>query len=164
GSHGKDTRGMLRQHQFEKVELVQVVRPADSYDALEALTGHAETVLQRLELPYRVVTLCSADIGFGAAKTYDIEVWLPGQNRYREISSCSNCEAFQARRMKARWRNPDTGRPEHVHTLNGSGVAVGRALIAVLENYQRADGSVGVPQALAPYMGGITEIAPAGAG
>ena len=158
GSHGRDTRGMLRQHQFDKVELVHLTRPDDSYATLEALTGHAEAVLQRLELPYRVVTLCAGDIGFAAAKTYDIEVWLPGQDTYREISSCSNCEAFQARRMRTRWRNPDTGKPELVHTLNGSGVAVGRALIAVLENYQRADGSVTVPEALRPYMGGLSEI------
>src|SRR5690606_23272789 len=140
GSHGQDTRGMIRQHQFEKVELVHIVSPDDSYRALEALVGHAETILKRLELPYRVMLLCAGDTGFGAAKTYDLEVWLPGQNRYREISSCSNCEAFQARRMQARWRNPETGKPEHVHTLNGSGLAVGRTLIAVLENYQQADG------------------------
>ena len=155
GSYGKDTRGMFRQHQFEKVELVQIVRPADSYAALETLVREAESVLAGLGLPYRVVTLCGGDTGFAAAKTYDIEVWLPGQNRYREISSCSNFEAFQARRMQARWRNPETGRPEPVHTLNGSGVAVGRALIAVLENYQREDGSVEVPGALRPYMGGV---------
>jgi seryl-tRNA synthetase len=157
GSYGKDTRGMIRQHQFEKVELVHVVRPEDSYAALEELTGHAEKVLQGLGLPYRVVALCSGDVGFGSAKTYDIEVWLPGQQKYREISSCSNCEAFQARRMQARWRNPATGKPEPVHTLNGSGVAVGRALVAVLENYQQADGSVRVPDVLKPYMGG-TEV------
>ncbi|MDH4072688.1 MAG: serine--tRNA ligase [Gammaproteobacteria bacterium] len=154
GSYGKDTRGMIRQHQFEKVELVQIVRPEDSYAALEELTGHAETVLQGLGLPYRVVSLCAGDVGFGSAKTYDLEVWLPGQQKYREISSCSNCEAFQARRMQARWRNPATGKPEPVHTLNGSGVAVGRALVAVLENYQQADGSVAVPEVLKPYMGG----------
>ena len=154
GSYGKDTRGMIRQHQFEKVELVHVVRPEDSYAALEELTGHAEKVLQGLDLPYRVVALCGGDVGFGSAKTYDLEVWLPGQQKYREISSCSNCEAFQARRMQARWRNPATGKPEPVHTLNGSGVAVGRALVAVLENYQQADGSVVVPDALKPYMGG----------
>jgi len=154
GSYGKDTRGMIRQHQFEKVELVHVVRPEDSYAALEELTGHAEKVLRGLDLPYRVVALCSGDVGFGSAKTYDLEVWLPGQQKYREISSCSNCEAFQARRMQARWRNPATGKPEPVHTLNGSGVAVGRALVAVLENYQQADGSVVVPDALKPYMGG----------
>ena len=160
GSHGQDTRGMIRQHQFEKVELVHVTRPDDSYAALEALVGHAEAILQRLKLAYRVVTLSAGDTGFGAAKTYDIEVWLPGQQRYREISSCSNCEAFQARRMQARWRNPETGKPEPVHTLNGSGVAVGRALIAVLENYQQPDGTIAVPDALAPYMGGQTVIAP----
>jgi seryl-tRNA synthetase len=153
GSYGKDTRGMIRQHQFEKVELVQMVKPEDSYAALEELTGHAEKVLQGLGLSYRVVALCSGDVGFGSAKTYDIEVWLPGQQKYREISSCSNCEAFQARRMQARWRNPATGKPEPVHTLNGSGVAVGRALVAVLENYQQADGSVIVPEALRRYMG-----------
>ena len=153
GSYGKDVRGMLRQHQFDKVELVHVVRPQDSYQALEELTGHAETVLQRLGLPYRVVSLCTGDIGFGAAKTYDLEAWLPGQQRYREISSCSNCEAFQARRLKARWRNPELTRPEPVHTLNGSGLAVGRAFIAVLENYQRADGSIEVPEPLRDAMG-----------
>jgi seryl-tRNA synthetase len=161
GAAGKDTRGMIRQHQFDKVELVQIVRPADSYAALEELTGHAETVLRRLELPYRVVALCAGDVGFGSAKTYDLEVWLPSQGRYREISSCSNCEAFQARRMQARWRNPDTGKPEPVHTLNGSGVAVGRALVAVLENYQNADGSVTVPTALRSYMGGVDRLTPA---
>jgi seryl-tRNA synthetase len=154
GSYGKDTRGMIRQHQFEKVELVHIVRPEDSYQALEELTGHAERVLHGLDLPYRVVALCSGDVGFGSAKTYDLEVWLPGQEKYREISSCSNCEAFQARRMQARWRNPATGKPEPVHTLNGSGVAVGRALVAVLENYQQADGSVTVPDVLRKYMGG----------
>jgi seryl-tRNA synthetase len=152
GSYGKDTRGMIRQHQFEKVELVQITRPQDSYAALEELTSHAEKVLQLLELPYRVIALCSGDIGFQSAKTYDLEVWLPGQKRYREISSCSNCEAFQARRMQARWRNPETGKPEPVHTLNGSGVAIGRALIAVMENHQRADGSIAVPAALQPYL------------
>ena len=157
GSYGKDTRGMIRQHQFDKVELVQIVHPERSYDALEELTGHAETILQRLELPYRVVALCTGDIGFAAAKTYDLEVWLPGQNAYREISSCSNCEAFQARRMQARFRNAQ-GKPELVHTLNGSGVAVGRALVAVLENYQRADGSIDVPAVLQPYMGGLKTI------
>ena len=162
GSHGKDTRGMIRQHQFEKVELVQIVRPADSYAALEELTGHAEQVLQGLELPYRVIALCGGDVGFQSAKTYDLEVWLPGQQAYREISSCSNCEAFQARRMQARWRNPATGKPEPVHTLNGSGVAVGRALIAVLENNQQADGSIAVPRPLQPYMAGVELIAPAG--
>jgi seryl-tRNA synthetase len=153
GSYGKDTRGMIRQHQFEKVELVQVVRPEESYAALEELTSSAEKVLQGLNLPYRVIALCSGDVGFGSAKTYDLEVWLPGQQKYREISSCSNCEAFQARRMQARWRNPATGKPEPVHTLNGSGVAVGRALVAVLENYQQADGSVVVPDVLRKYMG-----------
>ncbi len=158
GSYGKDTRGMLRQHQFEKVELVHVVRPEESYEALETLTAHAETILSRLGLAYRVVTLCTGDIGFAAAKTYDLEVWLPGQQRYREISSCSNCEDFQARRMKTRWRNPATGKNELVHTLNGSGVAVGRALIAVVESYQQADGSIRVPEALVPYMGGATVI------
>jgi seryl-tRNA synthetase len=154
GAAGKDTRGLIRQHQFDKVELVHVVKPADSYAALEQLTSHAEEVLKRLELPYRVLALCSGDIGFGSAKTYDLEVWLPGQGKYREISSCSNCEAFQARRMQARWRNPETGKPEPVHTLNGSGIAVGRAMVAILENYQNADGSVTVPTALRPYMGG----------
>jgi len=155
GAYGKDTRGMIRQHQFDKVEMVHIVRPEDSYAALEQMTSHAEAVLARLGLPYRVVALCAGDVGFGAAKTYDLEVWLPGQAKYREISSCSNCESFQARRMQARWRNPATGKPELVHTLNGSGVAVGRALVAVLENYQQADGSVVVPDALRPYMGGL---------
>ena len=158
GSYGQDTRGMIRQHQFEKVELVQFVAPGDSDRALEELTGHAEVVLQKLDLPYRTVTLCSGDIGFGSYKTYDIEVWLPGQQRYREISSCSNYNDFQARRMQARWRNPDTGKPELLHTLNGSGVAAGRALIAVMENYQQEDGSITVPDALLPYMGGIETI------
>jgi len=158
GSYGRDTRGMIRQHQFEKVELVHIVSPAESNDALEALTGHAEVVLQRLGLPYRVVSLCSADIGFASSKTYDLEVWLPGQGKYREISSCSNCTDFQARRMQARWRNPGTGRPELVHTLNGSGVAVGRALVAVMENYQQHDGSIRVPEVLLPYMGGLERI------
>jgi seryl-tRNA synthetase len=158
GAAGKDTRGLVRQHQFEKVELVHIVKPADSYAALEELTGNAEKVLQKLDLPYRVVALCGGDVGFGSAKTYDIEVWLPGQGKYREISSCSNCEAFQARRMQARWRNPETGKPEPVHTLNGSGVAVGRALVAVLENYQNADGSVTVPAVLRSYMGGVEKI------
>ena len=153
GSYGRDVRGMLRQHQFDKVELVHIVPPEDSYRALGELTGHAETVLRTLGLPYRVVSLCTGDLGFGAAKTYDLEVWLPGQQKYREISSCSNCEDFQARRMKARWRNPELGRPELVHTLNGSGLAVGRALIAVLENYQRADGSIEVPEVLQDAMG-----------
>ena len=158
GAAGKDTRGLIRQHQFEKVELVHIVKPAESYAALEELTGNAEKVLQKLELPYRVVALCAGDIGFGSARTYDLEVWLPGQNTYREISSCSNCEAFQARRMQARWRNPETGKPEPVHTLNGSGVAVGRALVAVLENYQNPDGSVSIPKMLQPYMGGAERI------
>ena len=158
GAAGKDTRGLIRQHQFEKVELVHIVKPADSYAALEELTASAEKVLQKLELPYRVVALCAGDIGFGSAKTYDIEVWLPGQGKYREISSCSNCEAFQARRMQARWRNPETGKAEPLHTLNGSGVAVGRALVAVIENYQNADGSISVPEVLRPYMGGAGKI------
>ena len=158
GSYGKDTRGMIRQHQFDKVELVQIVRPEESYAALEELTGHACRVLELLGLPYRVVALCAGDIGFGSAKTYDLEVWLPGQDRYREISSCSNCEAFQARRMQARWRNPATGKTEPVHTLNGSGVAVGRALVAVLENYQQEDGTVLVPEVLRPYMGGLERL------
>jgi seryl-tRNA synthetase len=159
GAAGKDTRGLIRQHQFEKVELVHIVKPADSYAALEELTANAEKVLQKLELPYRVVALCAGDIGFGSTKTYDIEVWLPAQNKYREISSCSNCEAFQARRMQARWRNPETGKPEPVHTLNGSGVAVGRALVAVLENYQNADGSITVPAVLRAYLGGLEKLA-----
>ena len=158
GSYGKDTRGMIRQHQFEKVEMVQLVKPDDSYETLEQLTGHAEAILQKLELPYQVVTLCTGDIGFSAAKTYDLEVWLPGQQRYREISSCSNFEAFQARRMQARWRNPETGKPELLHTVNGSGLAVGRTLVAIMENYQQADGSIRVPDALKPYMGGIDHI------
>jgi seryl-tRNA synthetase len=158
GSYGQDTRGMIRQHQFEKVELVQFVAPEDSDAALEELTGHAEVILQKLELPYRVVILCAGDIGFGSAKTYDIEVWLPGQQKYREISSCSGYYDFQARRMQARRRNPDTGKPELIHTLNGSGVAAGRALIAVMENYQQADGSIRVPDALLPYMGGAKTI------
>ncbi len=158
GSYGKDTRGMIRQHQFEKVELVQVVRPADSYKALEELTGHAEEVLKRMELPYRVVALCTGDMGFSAAKTYDLEVWLPGQNKYREISSCSNFEDFQARRMQARWRNPETGKPELVHTLNGSGLAVGRTLVAIMENYQEADGSIRLPAALKHYLPGLERI------
>jgi len=157
GSYGKDTRGMIRQHQFDKVELVQVVHPEKSYEALEELTGHAEVILQRLGLPYRVVALCTGDIGFASAKTYDIEVWLPGQSAYREISSCSNCEAFQARRMQARFRNAQ-GKPELVHTLNGSGLAVGRTLVAILENYQQGDGSIEVPEALRPYMGGQAHI------
>ena len=155
GSYGKDTRGMIRQHQFDKVEMVNVVRPDASFESLETMTVCAETVLQRLELPYRVVVLCTGDMGFAAAKTYDIEVWLPGQGRYREISSCSNCLDFQARRMSARWRNPDTGKPEPVHTLNGSGLAVGRALVALLENHQDAAGNVMIPDALRPFLGGI---------
>jgi seryl-tRNA synthetase len=155
GSYGKDARGLIRQHQFEKVELVQLVRPDESYEALEELTRHAELVLQRLGLHYRVVTLCTADLGFSSAKTYDLEVWMPGQGRFREISSCSNFESFQARRIKARWRNPDTGRPELLHTLNGSGVAVGRTLVAVMENYQEADGRIRVPEVVRPYMGGM---------
>jgi seryl-tRNA synthetase len=159
GSYGQDTRGMIRQHQFEKVELVHIAKPDESYRELEILVGHAETILQRLGLAYRVMALCGGDTGFGSAKTYDIEVWLPGQNKYREISSCSNCEAFQARRMQARWRNPETGKPELVHTLNGSGLAVGRTLIAVLENYQQADGSVVIPEALRRYMG-VERISP----
>jgi seryl-tRNA synthetase len=158
GSYGKDTRGMFRQHQFEKVELVQIVRPEDSYAALEGLVSDAEEVLKRLGLAYRVVTLCGGDTGFASAKTYDLEVWLPGQGKYREISSCSNFEAFQARRMQARWRNPETAKPEPLHTLNGSGVAIGRALIAVMETYQQKDGSIEVPEVLAPYMGGLTKI------
>ncbi|ERS81568.1 seryl-tRNA synthetase [Marinobacter sp. EVN1] len=158
GSYGRDVRGMIRQHQFDKVELVHIVRPDESTQALEELTGHAEKILQLLELPYRVVTLCGGDMGFSAAKTYDLEVWLPGQDKYREISSCSNTRDFQARRMQARWRNPDTGKPEPVHTLNGSGLAVGRAMIAVMENYQQADGSILVPEVLKPYMGGVERI------
>ncbi|WP_210395296.1 serine--tRNA ligase [Motiliproteus sediminis] len=155
GSYGRDTRGMIRQHQFEKVEMVQLVEPANSFEALEQLTGHAENILQRLGLPYRVVTLCGGDLGFSAVKTYDLEVWLPGQAKYREISSCSNMGDFQARRLQARWRNPATGKPELLHTLNGSGLAVGRTLVAILENYQQADGSVRIPEALIPYMGGV---------
>jgi seryl-tRNA synthetase len=154
GSYGKDTRGMIRQHQFEKVELVQIVKPEDSYQALEELTAHAEKVLQALDLPYRVVSLCTGDLGFSAAKTYDLEVWLPGQQNYREISSCSNFEAFQARRMKARWRNPETKKPSLVHTLNGSGLAVGRTLVAVMENYQDENGHIAIPDVLQKYMGG----------
>jgi len=159
GSHGKDTRGMIRQHQFEKVELVTIAKPAEGTDEHERMTRCAEIVLEKLELPYRRVLLCTGDMGFAAAKTYDLEVWLPSQNTYREISSCSNCTDFQARRMQARWRNPDTGKPELVHTLNGSGVAVGRALIAVMENCQQADGSIAVPRALQAYMGGAERIA-----
>ena len=158
GSYGQDTRGMIRQHQFEKVELVQIVKPEASGQALEELTGHAEVILQRLELPYRVVVLCAGDTGFGASLTYDIEVWLPGQDKYREISSCSVFTDFQARRMQARWRNPETGRPELVHTLNGSGVAAGRALIAIMENYQDEDGNIRIPDVLRPYMGGVESI------
>ena len=160
GSYGKDTRGMIRVHQFDKVEMVQVVHPDRSYDALEEMTGHAERILHKLELPYRVMTLCTGDTGFACAKTYDLEVWLPGQRRYREISSCSNCESFQARRMQARFRNAQ-GKPELVHTLNGSGLAVGRTLVAVMENYQSADGGIDVPAALQPYLGGTARIAPA---
>jgi len=158
GSYGKDTRGMIRQHQFEKVEVVQIVHPEKSWEALEELTHHAETVLQKLELPYRVVALCTADLGFAAAKTYDLEVWLPGQNSYREISSCSNTEAFQARRMKARFRDSKTGKTEWVHTLNGSALAVGRTLIAVMENYQDEQGRIHIPNVLQPYMGGLKVI------
>ena len=160
GSHGKDTRGLIRQHQFEKVELVQLVQPDRSQEAHEELTRHAEVVLQKLELPYRVVSLCAGDTGFGSAKTYDLEVWLPGQNSYREISSCSNFRDFQARRMQARWRNPETGKPELLHTLNGSGVAAGRALVAILENGQQADGSVRVPQVLRPYLRNMERLVP----
>ncbi|WP_368566009.1 serine--tRNA ligase [Pseudoxanthomonas sp. UTMC 1351] len=159
GSHGRDTRGMIRQHQFEKVEMVSIARPAESYDEHERMTRCAEVVLEKLGLPYRRMLLCSGDMGFSATKTYDLEVWLPSQDTYREISSCSNCEDFQARRMQARWRNPATGKPEPVHTLNGSGTAVGRALIAVMENYQNADGSITVPEVLRPYMGGAERIA-----
>ncbi len=158
GSYGKDTRGMIRQHQFEKVEIVQLVAPGTSEDAHEELTAHAEKILQKLGLPYRVIILCGGDMGFSSQRTYDIEVWLPGQNTYREISSCSNFGDFQARRMQARWRNPETGKPEMLHTLNGSGLAVGRTLVAVLENYQNADGSVTVPDALLPYMNGAKTI------
>jgi seryl-tRNA synthetase len=157
GSAGRDTRGLIRQHQFDKVEMVQIVHPEKSYEALEEMTGHAEAILQKLGLPYRVMLLCSGDMGFGATKTYDLEVWVPAQATYREISSCSNCEAFQARRLQARFKNAQ-GKNELVHTLNGSGLAVGRALVAVLENYQNADGSVTVPEVLRPYMGGITEL------
>ncbi|HEC06874.1 MAG TPA: serine--tRNA ligase [Thiolapillus brandeum] len=159
GAYGKDTRGMIRQHQFDKVELVQAVRPGDSFRALEELTAHAESILQKLGLAYRVVTLCTGDLGFSSTKTYDLEVWLPGQGKYREISSCSNFLDFQARRMQARWRNPETGKPELLHTVNGSGLAVGRTLVAVLENYQQADGSIEVPDVLRPYMGGMKLIA-----
>ncbi|WP_426661337.1 serine--tRNA ligase [Rhodanobacter aciditrophus] len=159
GSYGRDTRGMIRQHQFEKVEMVQIAAPGQSHAQLEEMVGHAEKVLQRLGLPYRKVLLCTGDMGFAAIKTYDLEVWLPSQRTYREISSCSNCGDFQARRMQARWRNPDTGKPELAHTLNGSGLAVGRTLVAVMENYQNADGSITVPEALRPYMGGQERIA-----
>ncbi len=158
GSYGKDTRGMIRQHQFQKVELVQMVAPENSYAALEEITHQAEKVLQLLNLPYRVLSLCSADVGFGSAKTYDLEVWLPSQNRYREISSCSNCEDFQARRMMARYRSKTSGKPEYLHTLNGSGVAVGRALVAVMENYQDAEGRIHIPEVLVPYMNGVSII------
>jgi seryl-tRNA synthetase len=157
GSYGRDTRGMIRQHQFDKVEMVQVVHPDTSYAVLDDMVGHAETILQRLGLPYRVMSLCTGDMGFGATKTFDLEVWLPAQNTYREISSLSNCEAFQARRMQARFRNAQ-GKPELLHTLNGSGLAVGRTLVAVLENYQQADGSVEIPAVLRPYMGGLTHL------
>jgi seryl-tRNA synthetase len=160
GSHGRDTRGMLRQHQFEKVELVHLASPADSYAHLEELTGHAEAILRKLGLPYRKVALCTADLGFSSAKTYDLEVWLPSQQTFREISSCSNFEDFQARRLRARWRNPATGKPELLHTLNGSGLAVGRTLLAIMENFQRADGSIDVPPALQPLMGGLTVLVP----
>jgi seryl-tRNA synthetase len=159
GSHGRDTRGMIRQHQFDKVEMVQIVQPEASFEALEQMVGHAEKILQRLELPYRVMALCTGDMGFGAAKTYDLEVWLPAQNAYREISSCSNCEAFQARRMQARFRNAQ-GKTELVHTLNGSGLAVGRTLVAILENHQQPDGSIRIPKALQPWMGGLERIVP----
>ena len=159
GSYGRDTRGMIRQHQFEKVEMVQIAKPEQSHAQLEEMVGHAEKVLQLLGLPYRKVLLCTGDMGFAAIKTYDLEVWLPSQNTYREISSCSNCGDFQARRMQARWRNPETGKPELVHTLNGSGLAVGRTLVAVMENFQNADGSITVPEALRPYMGGQERIA-----
>jgi|TARA_B110001469_G_scaffold54729_1_gene52816 seryl-tRNA synthetase len=160
GSHGRDTRGLVRQHQFEKVEMVQMVRPSDSTAALEELTGHAENILKSLGLAYRKVILCGGDLGFSAIKTYDLEVWLPGQDKYREISSCSNMGDFQARRMQARWRNPETGKPELLHTLNGSGLAVGRTLLAILENYQQEDGSIVVPEVLAPYMGGTRVLTP----
>ncbi len=158
GSYGRDVRGLIRQHQFEKVELVQIVRAQDSAAAHEALTAEAETVLQLLELPYRKVLLCTGDLGFASQKTYDLEVWLPSQETYREISSCSNFGDFQARRMQARWRNPETGKPELVHTLNGSGLAVGRTLLALMENHQQADGSITIPEALQPYLGGVQSI------
>jgi seryl-tRNA synthetase len=157
GSAGRDTRGLIRQHQFDKVEMVQIVHPEKSYDALEEMAGHAEAILQKLGLPYRVMSLCTGDMGFGASKTYDLEVWVPAQQTFREISSVSNCEAFQARRLQARFKNAQ-GKNELVHTLNGSGLAVGRTLVAVLENYQQADGSIRVPEALRPYMGGATEL------
>ena len=157
GSHGKDTRGLIRQHQFDKVEMVQIVQPEKSYEALEEMVGHAENILKLLELPYRVITLCTGDMGFGATKTYDLEVWVPAQNTYREISSCSNCEDFQARRMKARFKD-ENGKNRLVHTLNGSGLAVGRTLVAVLENHQNADGSINIPAALQPYMGGVAKL------
>lgn len=158
GASGRDTRGMIRQHQFDKVELIQIVHPEKSFEALEQLTGHAEKILQALNLPYRVMALCTGDMGFSASKTYDLEVWVPSQDKYREISSCSNCTDFQARRMQTRFRNPETGKPELVHTLNGSGLAVGRTLVAVIENYQQADGSIRVPDVLLPYMGGVDVI------
>jgi len=158
GSYGKDTRGLIRQHQFEKVELVQISKPSESYKILEELTSDAEGILQMLELPYRKVVLCTGDLGFSSAKTYDLEVWLPGQNAYREISSCSCFEAFQARRMQLRWKNPETNESEFLHTLNGSGLAVGRTLVAVIENYQNADGSITIPKVLQSYMGGLTKI------
>jgi seryl-tRNA synthetase len=157
GSYGKDTRGLIRQHQFDKVELVHIVHPQKSYEALEQLVSHAEKILQKLELPYRVMTLCTSDMGFSAAKTYDIEIWLPAQKAYREISSCSNCEAFQARRMQARFRN-EKGKPELLHTLNGSGLAIGRTLVAILENYQNRDGSITIPSVLQSYMGGLDRL------
>jgi len=160
GSYGRDTRGLIRQHQFEKVEMVQLVRPADSWQALEELTGHAEAILQKLDLPYRVVNLCGGDLGFSAAKTYDLEVWLPGQSTYREISSCSNFLDFQSRRMQARWRNPESKKPELLHSVNGSGLAVGRTLVALLENYQQEDGSIAIPEVLQGYMGGLTVLQP----
>jgi seryl-tRNA synthetase len=159
GSGGRDVRGLIRQHQFDKVELVWVTRAEESATVLEQLTAHAESILQRLQLPYRTIVLCTGDMGFGSARTHDIEVWLPAQNTYREISSCSNMEAFQARRMQARYR-AESGKTELVHTLNGSGLAVGRTLVAILENYQRADGGIDIPQALQPYMGGLTQIEP----
>jgi len=160
GSYGRDTRGMIRQHQFEKVEMVQLVKPEDSWHALDEIVGHAEAILQKLKLPYRVLTLCAGDTGFSSSKTFDLEVWLPGQQAYREISSISNFQDFQARRLSARWRNPETGKPELLHTLNGSGLAIGRTLVAVLENYQQADGSINVPEVLQPYMGGVTVLKP----